>query len=306
MRDTEIVATIVAGEPDGLATAYDRYADSLYTYCRSILPDPADAADAVHDTFVIAASRAEGLRDPERLRAWLYAIARNECLRQLRDSKRTSALDEARAVTDEGADVDEDAERAELRELVQEATAGLTPGDREVIELHLRHDMEAAGVAGVLGVSRNHAHTLLSRARDQLAACVGVLLVGRTGRDDCLELSDMLSDWDGHLTVLLRKRLHRHIRHCATCESRRAFAFSPAMILEGGAAMAATMLVAAPTALRAEVLHLATGQEAAAAAHRVAAAKAGSFGQHGFPKRVRGLKGTGHHGSWQRSPQGHA
>src|SRR5437016_3857942 len=100
MRDTEIVATIVAGAPDGLATAYDRYADSLYTYCRSILPDPADAADAVRDTFVIAASRAEGLRDPERLRAWLYAIARTECLRQLRDGKRTSALDEARAVTD--------------------------------------------------------------------------------------------------------------------------------------------------------------------------------------------------------------
>ena len=127
-------------------------------------------------------------------------------------------------------------------QLVLEAAAGLNPGDREVIELHLRHEMEAAEVAGVLGVSRNHAHTLLSRARGQLAACMGVLLVGRTGRDDCHELSDMLSDWDGHLTVLLRKRLNRHIRHCATCESRRAFAFSPAMILEGGAAMAAATL----------------------------------------------------------------
>jgi RNA polymerase sigma factor (sigma-70 family) len=305
MRDTEVVASIVAGEPDGLATAYDRYADSLYTYCRSILPDPADAADAVQDTFVIAASRAEGLRDPGRLRAWLYAIARNECLRQLRDKNRTSALDEAPEVTDEGADVNTGAERAELRELVQEATAGLNAGDREVIELHLRHEMEAAEVAGVLGVSRNHAQTLLSRARGQLAGCMGVLLVGRTGRDDCQELNDLLSDWDGHLTVLLRKRLSRHIRHCATCESRRAFAFSPAMILEGGAAMAATTVLAAPTALRAEMLHLATGQEAAAATHRVtAAAKAGSFGGHGFPKPARAPAGLGHRGPWPRTPQG--
>src|SRR6185437_2892289 len=128
MGDTEVVASIVAGEPDGLAIAYDRYADSLHTYCRSLLPDPADAADAVQETFVIAASRAEDLRDPERLRAWLYAIARNECLRHLRDQNRSSALDEAPEMTDEGSDVNEDAARAELRELLQEATAGLNPG----------------------------------------------------------------------------------------------------------------------------------------------------------------------------------
>ena len=298
---------MVAGEPDGLATAYDRYADPLYTYCRSILADPADAADAVQDTFVIAASRIESLRVPERLRAWLYAIARNECLRQLRDNKRASALDQASEGTDEGADVNEDAERAELRELVREAGAGLNHGDREVIELHLRHEMEAAEVAGVLGVSRNHAHMLLSRARHQLAGCMGVLLVGRTGRADCHELSDMLGDWDGHLSVTLHKRLYRHIQRCARCERRRAFAFGPAMVREGGAALAATTLVAAPAALRAEVLYLATGQVPTAMAYRAAVlAKAGSFGEHGFPKPAHGPEGAGHRVSWLKSPRGRA
>src|SRR5262249_35738314 len=156
--------------------------------------------------------------------------------------------------------------------------AGLTPGDREVIELHLRHEMEAAEVASILGVSRTHALTLLSRARHQLAACMVVMLVGRTGRADCHELSDMLDDWDGHLTVALRKRLHRHIQRCARCERRRAFAFSPAMITEGGAAMTASTLAGAPAALRAEVLYLATGQVPTAMAYRAAVlAKAGSF-----------------------------
>jgi hypothetical protein len=37
MGDSEIVASIVAGDPDGLAGAYDRYADPLYKYCRSML-----------------------------------------------------------------------------------------------------------------------------------------------------------------------------------------------------------------------------------------------------------------------------
>ena len=56
MRDSEVVASIVAGDAPGLAAAYDRYADPLYQYCRTLLSDPADAADAVQDTFVIAAS----------------------------------------------------------------------------------------------------------------------------------------------------------------------------------------------------------------------------------------------------------
>ena len=81
-----MVAAIVAGDPDGLAEAYDRYAAPLYTNCRFMLPvsDPSgSAADAVQDTFVIATSRLQGLRDPDQLGSWLHAVARNECLRRL-------------------------------------------------------------------------------------------------------------------------------------------------------------------------------------------------------------------------------
>ena len=49
MHDSEVAAAIVAGDPDGLAEAYDRYAAPLYTYCRSLLREPADAAHAVQD-----------------------------------------------------------------------------------------------------------------------------------------------------------------------------------------------------------------------------------------------------------------
>ena len=65
-----------------------------------LLSDPADAADAVRETFVIAAARLAGLREPERLRAWLYAVARSECLRIASSKKGTPALDEAPDVTD--------------------------------------------------------------------------------------------------------------------------------------------------------------------------------------------------------------
>ena len=57
MRDSEVVASIVAGNPEGLAVAYDRYSGPLFGYCQSLLRKPEDAADAVQDTFVIAASK---------------------------------------------------------------------------------------------------------------------------------------------------------------------------------------------------------------------------------------------------------
>src|SRR5580658_961052 len=92
MQDREVVAAIVAGDPDGIAAAYDQYAASLYASCRLMLPDPADAAGAVRDTFLISTSRLEGLRDPDRLGAWLAAVARNECLRRLSAAGVTSPL----------------------------------------------------------------------------------------------------------------------------------------------------------------------------------------------------------------------
>ena len=66
MDDRETVAAIVAGDLAGLADAYDRYAESLYGYSHWMLPEPADADDAILDTFVIAAGGLGGLRDPRK------------------------------------------------------------------------------------------------------------------------------------------------------------------------------------------------------------------------------------------------
>jgi RNA polymerase sigma factor (sigma-70 family) len=285
MRDSEVVAAIVAGDPEGLAEAYDKYAAPLYTYCRSLLHEPADAADAVQDTFVIAASRLAGLRDRDRLRPWLYAVARNECRRKLRARAGITPLEEAPDMTDESADVGSDAERAELRSLLREAVLGLNPAEQEVVELQLRQGLDASEVGDVLGISRNHAHALISRARDQLEICLGVLLVARTGREDCAELDTLLQDWDGHLTVLLRKRLHRHIERCSICGDRKRTELRPAMLL-GLAPLAALPAGAiVPSGLRDRVLRLASSSKPDAIAHRAqVAGRTGAFGDHGFPK----------------------
>ena len=296
-RDSELVASIVAGDPSGLAAAYDRYAEPLYKYCRSMLSNPADAADAVQDTFVIASSRLAELRDPGRLRAWLYAVARNECLRILGSPRPAPRLTVPPGMADTVIDITEGAaERAELRALLTTAARGLNPAEREVLELKLRQGLEAAEVADVLGVSRSQAASLAARARDQLEACLAVLLVGRAGRNDCRELSALLAGWDGQLTPALRRRARRHIERCATCTTRRVYELRPAVLLglSAGAAMAAAaaeslrLAAGVPGDLKAHTMALAAGQDPGAVAHRAAAGnRAGPFGRHGFPEPLR-------------------
>ena len=288
MRDSEVVEAIVAGDPDGLAEAYDRYAAPLYTYCRSLLREPADAADAVQDTFVIAASKLAGLRDQSRLRPWLYAVARNECHRRLRENARvgTSAVDLLPEMSDESTDVTGGAERAELRALLRSAVRGLNTGEQDLIELQLRQELDVAEIAAVLGVSRNHAHALLSRARDQLEISLGALLVARSGRADCAALGALLEDWDGQLNVLMRKRINRHIERCPACTERKRRELAPALLL-GLAPLAALPVAAMPHGLRAQVLRLASSDTPEAVAHRASVAqRAATFGHHGFPKPV--------------------
>ena len=232
MRDSEVVASIVAGDPAGLAAAYDRYAGALFGYCRSLLREPADAADVVHDTFVIAAVSMGQLRDPDRLRPWLYAVARNLALRKLRADKAAAVYPALEADGDIGeiGDAGAAVERAELRALLQAATGGLNPRERDIIELRLWQDLDIVETAAVLGTSPAHANSLLYRARNRLTTAVGVLLVARAGRQDCAELDGILKGWDGHLTVLMRKRLSRHIEHCETCSDRRDRELRPAML----------------------------------------------------------------------------
>jgi hypothetical protein len=111
-------------------------------------------------------------------------------------------------------------------------------------------------------------------------------VVARTGRQDCPELDAMLQDWDGALTVLMRKRVNRHVERCGVCSGRRHREVSPAMLL-GIAPIAALPLMAGglPAGFRDQVLRLATGNSPAAVAHRAAVAKTSySFGHHGFPR----------------------
>jgi RNA polymerase sigma factor (sigma-70 family) len=281
VQDRDIVAAILEGDNTGIAAAFGRYAQRLYAYCRSQLSEPADAADAVRDTFVIASAGISWLGQPDRLGAWLFALARNECQRRQRTSAPSSRLYEAAHAMDDTQTLGVGTRQAEVRAQVRAALAGLDPVDREISELHLRHGFYGADLADILGVPRSQAHTLAARARSRFEKSLGPLLLAISEREHCRELAAILDDQGGKPTRSLRRRVRRHFRRCEVCGVHKRSGLNPAVLLGRLPA------VPLPDDLRRRTLGVIADKTSTAVASRGRVlGRAARFGASGFPVQV--------------------
>ncbi|MEZ5117115.1 MAG: sigma-70 family RNA polymerase sigma factor [Candidatus Nanopelagicales bacterium] len=283
--DRVLVEGLRTGGPEGLGPVFDAYAARLVAYARTLLRDTAAAEDAVHDSLLVALDRIDQLRDPDLLRPWLFAITRNECLRQLRAASRTTDDEEAIDMLPSTDDLDAGLRQQESAQLVDDAMAALNPGDRDILALALQHDLDGPSVARVLGLGANEVHARLSRARTQLATAVTSVLLVRTRGADCPELAALLDGEGPTLTPLLRKRVARHARECDNCEERGRRGVAMALPAAG-----LPVVVAAPTlGLRERLLGTSAdvaapgGDAREAELVRSMGERAGAFDADGFP-----------------------
>ncbi|MDT5015870.1 MAG: hypothetical protein QOD39_2030 [Mycobacterium sp.] len=248
-RDDATLALAAAdGDRVAFAAIYDRYADRLHDFCVGMLRDRDAAADCVQDVFVTAATKLGQLREPDRLRSWLYAIARSEALSRIRDRRRVQPSEELPEIGSGEPEMETLAARCELADLINDACGGLSDRDRTVFELAYRQDLNGPELAEALGVTNKNANNLVERLRDTIARSLGALLVCRGANADpdrCPELAEILDGWDGKFTVLMRKRTARHIDGCQICEAERSRMVTPAALLG-----AAPVVIPAPAWLR--------------------------------------------------------
>jgi RNA polymerase sigma-70 factor, ECF subfamily len=148
--------------------------DDIYAYVSTVLRDPAAAEDITALAFERAYRRRRTFdRRRGEERAWLFGIARNAALDELRRRRRVAALvtdpeDAAEPEGDGGAEGDDGAEVALRRTTVQNALAKLPAREREIVALKFHAGMSNAELARVLGVSESNAGTLLYRTMEKL------------------------------------------------------------------------------------------------------------------------------------------
>jgi RNA polymerase sigma-70 factor (ECF subfamily) len=148
--------------------------DDVYAYVASLLRD-APAAEEVTAVAFERAYRKRNRFDPERgePRAWLFGIARNAALDELRRRGRQAEL-AAEPADLESFGANEGAEHHERRLAVSAALERLEACERELIALKFFAGLANAEIAQVLGIGESNAGTKLHRAMTKLReACDG-------------------------------------------------------------------------------------------------------------------------------------
>lgn len=177
-----MIATAGAAVPSGtvvteeLATDFDGvyrdHADSLYRYCLSQLGDPHRAEDAAADAFSFALASWPRVRpDGDGVRPWLFRIARNACIDEMRRHGRLGRL-HLRLIRRGGAETDVESTaivRDELRSALA-ALGRLGNRDRQLVGLRIAAGLSHAEIAEVTGMTEAAVRQAVRRALERVRA----------------------------------------------------------------------------------------------------------------------------------------
>jgi RNA polymerase sigma-70 factor (ECF subfamily) len=175
---SETMVASPAEAPREADIAFDRLyrssRDDVYAYVAGLLRDRAAAEDVTATAFE-RAYRKRSRFDPRRgePRAWLFGIARNAALDELRRRGRHAELASEPADLS-GPELDGQAEASERRLAVGAALAALAPRERELISLKFFAGLGNAEIAAMLGLTESNVGTRLHRVVAKLReACDG-------------------------------------------------------------------------------------------------------------------------------------
>ena len=212
--DDQLVALFRAGNDEAFGTIHDRYRQRLFAYARQMLGGSrSDAEDVLQDVFLRAyhALRADGRQVA--LRAWLYRVAHNRCIDQLR--RPTPAAEDIydlnRTVIAEPADAAE--RREDLRRLIADVRA-LPEQQRSALLMREMEGLSYNDLAAALDVTVPAVKSLLVRAR------VGLVEAIEARDTACVEIrDDLVAAFDRGVRASGRSR--KHLRECEGCRDYR-------------------------------------------------------------------------------------
>ena len=213
--DEKLIAMARAGNPGAFEAIVDRYQARLLGFCRQMLGSTEDAEDVLQEVFVNAYRAMLADEREINLRPWLYRIARNRCLNQLRKptADAQESMDLVPAV-EASSTAEKVHNREEFRQLL--ADVGKLPEtQRSALLLREMDAMSYEEIAQAMETSVPSVKSLLVRARIALAeASQARQLTCGEVRLDLAEAAEGLRKLSGPV--------RRHVRECEECTDFRA------------------------------------------------------------------------------------
>ncbi len=183
--ECEVVRKVGAGDVRAFEALFARYHQPIRRHVRRVVRDPATAEDLTQEVFERVWTRAGQWNGRGTFQGWLFRVATNLALNQLRSQRRhpqeplTRRGVESGVPTDEpseawladpaAVDPSEAAERGVDRDRLRQLLTGLPEDKRRVLELVHIADMDLATVAEVLGIPVGTVKSRLYYARKRLA-----------------------------------------------------------------------------------------------------------------------------------------
>jgi len=161
---------LLAGEAEAFERFANHFRNKLFHYSWLMCGHPEDAEEVAQETLLKVFESINQLRDPERVRAWVFRIARNACLMQKRRSvfapEHEILADET--VPDTSPAPDLELLDGELRNVLDRAILELPRIYRPVLVLRDLEQLSTEETAGILDLSLDVVKTRLHRGRQLL------------------------------------------------------------------------------------------------------------------------------------------
>lgn len=171
-RDHALVIRCRKGDRQALEALVGQYQKPLYNAAYRILGNPDDAADVTQAAFLKAFENLDGYDPKYKFFSWIYRIAVNEAINQLKRIRKTQPLDEGEPASDPGPD--DEVETGKLSRELQDGLMALNEEYRTVIVLRHFSDCSYRQISEILQIPEKTVKSRLYSARqlmkDQLLA----------------------------------------------------------------------------------------------------------------------------------------
>ncbi|MPY93530.1 MAG: sigma-70 family RNA polymerase sigma factor [Acidimicrobiia bacterium] len=177
--DEELAAGAAGGDRDAMDLLLRRHQERVYRICRRLCGNDADALDAAQEALITVARRIDRFDGRSAFTTWLYRVATNACLDELRRRQRrpSPGREEDVAATLGSATADHHAgdpgELVARRADIDGALAQLSPEFRAAVVLRDVAGLDYAEIATVLELAPGTVRSRISRGRGQLARLLG-------------------------------------------------------------------------------------------------------------------------------------
>ena len=170
--DAALVKLSQEGHRDAFGQLYQRYAHMVHGILLAKVP-ALEAEDLVHEVFLRALSRLQGLREVSRFGAWLAAITRNIAKDYYRQPRVQIERNDDAAASDASAATDDHADTQKAEEIL-ESVRSLPEAYRETLILRLVEGMTGPEIAAKTGLSHGSVRVNLNRGMQQLREKLGL------------------------------------------------------------------------------------------------------------------------------------